>query len=189
MKHLAGLVGPSGGGKSTLADLILRLYDPAMGDILLHGVDIRTFDTRSYRNLFGVVTQVIGMLFNDTIRNNIAYGRMEVNDDQVRDAAQIANAHEFIKNLPQGYNTVIGNRGARLSGGERQRIAIARAVLRRNPEILIFDEATSALDSESEHLVQLAIERLLADRTESSSPTAFPPFKSRTISLCWNTGE
>jgi subfamily B ATP-binding cassette protein MsbA len=157
------LVGPSGSGKSTLADLILRFYDPNKGDILFDGTDIREFDTSSYRKLFGVVTQE-SMLFNDTVRNNITYGLHDISDERVQEAARIANAEEFILRMPEKYNTLIGDRGTRLSGGERQRVAIARAVL-RNPEILIFDEATSALDSESEHIVQQAIERLLANRT------------------------
>ncbi|HET7153424.1 MAG TPA: ABC transporter ATP-binding protein [Candidatus Kapabacteria bacterium] len=157
------LVGPSGSGKSTLADLILRLYDPNKGEITLDGTNIRDFETSSYRKLFGVVTQE-SMLFNDTVRNNITYGLRDISDERVQEAARIANAEEFILRMPDKYNTVIGDRGTRLSGGERQRVAIARAVL-RNPEILIFDEATSALDSESEHIVQQAIERLLANRT------------------------
>ncbi len=157
------LVGPSGGGKSTLVDLIARFYDPISGGIYLDGVDVREYDLDTYRALFGIVTQE-SILFNDTVWNNIAYNMKSPSDQAVTEAAKAANAHEFIMRLPQGYQTRIGDRGLLLSGGQRQRIAIARA-LARDPQILLFDEATSALDTESEMLVQDAINNLLVDRT------------------------
>jgi subfamily B ATP-binding cassette protein MsbA len=156
--EMVALVGPSGAGKSTLADLLLRLYDPVAGRIAMDGRDIRAFEQASYRRLFGVVSQE-ALLFNATIRENIAYGRDTVTDDDVVQAAKAANAHEFITGFPDGYDTLVGDRGVRLSGGQRQRVAIARAIVAR-PAILILDEATSALDSESERLVQQAIERV-----------------------------
>jgi len=157
------LVGPSGAGKSTLADLVLRLYDPETGTILMDGVDVRTYHQREYRQLFGVVSQE-NLLFHDTVRNNIRFGRPSLTDADLERAARIANAHDFIMALPQGYDTLIGDRGTRLSGGERQRVAIARAVVHR-PKILILDEATSALDSTSERLVQDAINRVVSEAT------------------------
>ncbi len=157
------LVGPSGGGKSTMMDLVVRLYDPLHGGLYVDGVDIREFELASYRALFGLVTQE-SILFNDSISNNIGYGRSAASREAIEEAARMANAHEFIERLPQGYDTPIGDRGVLLSGGQRQRIAIARA-LARDPQILLFDEATSALDSESEMLVQEAMERLLENRT------------------------
>jgi subfamily B ATP-binding cassette protein MsbA len=160
---VVALVGPSGAGKSTLADLLLRLYDPVLGAITIDGRDLRTFRQASYRRLFGVVSQE-ALLFNATIRENIAYGRDGVSDADVDRAAQIANAHDFITELPEGYSTVVGDRGIRLSGGQRQRVAIARAIVGK-PQILILDEATSSLDSESERLVQLAIDRVIQGTT------------------------
>jgi ATP-binding cassette, subfamily B, bacterial MsbA len=157
------LVGPSGAGKSTLVDLLGRFYDVTGGRITIDGVDLRSVTVRSLRDILGVVSQDT-VLFHDTVRSNIAYGRPEASSDEVERAARAANAHTFIEALPQGYETVVGERGTRLSGGQRQRIAIARALL-RDPPILILDEATSALDTESERLVQTAIERLLEGRT------------------------
>ncbi|GAB3542642.1 ABC transporter ATP-binding protein [Spirosoma fluminis] len=156
------LVGSSGGGKSTIADLIPRFYDPTAGQILIDGVDLRDCTVASLRSLMGIVTQE-SILFNDTIFNNIAFGSAAT-EAQVMEAARIANAHEFIMAQSAGYQTVIGDRGGKLSGGQRQRISIARAIL-KNPPILILDEATSALDTESEKLVQEALTRLMANRT------------------------
>jgi subfamily B ATP-binding cassette protein MsbA len=156
------LVGSSGGGKSTLADLVPRFYDPKAGQILIDGHDLRDCTITSVRDQMGIVTQE-SILFNDTIFNNIRFNT-NATEAQVIEAARIANAHEFIISTPDGYNTVIGDRGSRLSGGQRQRLSIARAIL-RNPPILILDEATSALDTESEKLVQEALTRLMESRT------------------------
>ncbi|MBM3169965.1 MAG: ABC transporter ATP-binding protein, partial [Bacteroidetes bacterium] len=157
------LVGPSGGGKSTLADLVPRFYDPTEGQILLDGIDLKRISTQELRSLLGIVTQE-SILFNDTVYNNIAFGMDGVTEDQVMEAAKIANAHDFIVKMEHGYQSYIGDRGIKLSGGQRQRLSIARAVL-KNPPILILDEATSALDSESELLVQEAITKLMSQRT------------------------
>lgn len=157
------LVGPSGGGKSTLADLIPRFYDPSAGVVKLDGVPLPDYELESLRRVMGVVTQE-SILFNDTIFNNIAFGMDHVKEDDVIRAAQVANAHDFIMQMEEGYQTTIGERGSKLSGGQRQRISIARAVL-KNPPILILDEATSALDSESERLVQDALNNLMQNRT------------------------
>lgn len=157
------LVGPSGGGKSTLADLIPRFYDPSSGTVMLDGIALPDYDLESLRKQVGVVTQE-SILFNDTIFNNIAFGMANVTEEKVIHAAKVANAHEFIVQSEQGYQTYIGERGSKLSGGQRQRISIARAVL-KNPPILILDEATSALDSESEKLVQDALTKLMQNRT------------------------
>ncbi len=157
------LVGPSGGGKSTLSELIPRFYDPTSGDILIDGVSIREYTQESLRAHMSVVAQNT-VLFNDTIENNIALGRPGATHDEIVAAARIANAHEFITETTRGYDTNIGDCGSKLSGGQRQRLSIARAVL-KNPEILILDEATSALDTESEKLVQDALNALLEGRT------------------------
>ncbi|HLU25268.1 MAG TPA: ABC transporter ATP-binding protein [Longimicrobiales bacterium] len=161
--EVVALVGPSGAGKSTLAALLQRLYDPSSGEIRIDGVDIRQIEQRSLRRHIGVVLQD-AVLFNDTVLNNIAYGRPGASRAEIEAAARAANAHEFIERLPEGYNTVVGERGGLLSGGERQRIAIARALL-KDPPILVLDEATSALDAESEALVQEALARLVRGRT------------------------
>ena len=156
------LVGPSGSGKSTLADLLPRFYDPTQGQILIDGYDLRDCTLHSVRDQMGIVAQE-SILFNDTILSNIRFNT-KATDAEVMEAAKIANAHEFIMASPEGYQTLIGDRGSRLSGGQRQRLSIARAIL-RNPPILILDEATSALDTESEKLVQEALTRLMRSRT------------------------
>ena len=161
--QVVALVGPSGAGKTTLADLVPRFHDPTGGQILMDGVPLTRLGRRSIRSLLGVVSQDT-VLLNDTVRANIAYGSPGASMAQVEAAAAAANAAGFIAALPQGYDTMLGERGTRLSGGQRQRIAIARALL-RDPPILILDEATSALDTESERLVQQAIERLMQQRT------------------------
>ncbi|MGI8818140.1 MAG: ABC transporter ATP-binding protein [Gemmatimonadales bacterium] len=161
--RVVALVGPSGAGKTTIADLVPRFHDPTMGQILMDGVPLSRIGRRSLRALMGVVSQDT-VLLNDTVRGNIAYGSPGATAEQVEAAAEAANAAGFIADLPKGYDTMLGERGTRLSGGQRQRIAIARALL-RDPPILILDEATSALDTESERLVQQAIERLMRERT------------------------
>ena len=157
------LVGQSGGGKSTLVDLIPRYYDVQEGEVLIDGINVKDLGIHDLRQLIGNVNQE-AILFNDSFRNNIAFGAPKATDEQVEEAAKIANAHEFIMQSEQGYDTNIGDRGGRLSGGQRQRVSIARAIL-KNPPILILDEATSALDTESERLVQDALERLMKTRT------------------------
>lgn len=156
-------VGSSGAGKTTLVNLLPRFYDVTSGAIRIDGVDIRDMSLSSLRRLMGIVTQEV-ILFNDTVANNIAYGMKDLGLEQIEHAARLANAHEFISELPNRFDTMIGERGMLLSGGQRQRISIARAIL-KNPPILIFDEATSSLDSESEALIQEAIENLMKDRT------------------------
>jgi ATP-binding cassette subfamily B protein len=156
-------VGPSGAGKSTTFQLLLRFYDPAAGRILIDGVDIATADPLQVRGRIGLVPQDT-VLFAASARENIRYGRPGATDAEVEAAARAAAADEFLRKLPEGYDTFLGERGTRLSGGQRQRIAIARAIL-RDPPILLLDEATSALDAESERLVQAALERLMQGRT------------------------
>jgi subfamily B ATP-binding cassette protein MsbA len=157
------LVGSSGGGKSTLADLIPRFYDPTEGEVCIDGISLKEYEKESIRKHMGIVTQE-SILFNDTVFNNIAFGMEQASEQAVIEAAKVANAHDFIMQTENGYQTVIGERGSKLSGGQRQRISIARAVL-KNPPILILDEATSALDSESEKLVQEALSNLMKHRT------------------------
>ncbi len=160
---IIALVGQSGSGKSTLADMLPRFYDPDKGEILIDGIPLKDLKITSLRNLMGIVTQE-SILFNDSVFNNIAFGLQDVKEEDVISAAKIANAHDFILQMPEKYQTNIGDRGNKLSGGQRQRIAIARAVL-KNPPVLILDEATSALDSESERLVQDALNNLMKSRT------------------------
>lgn len=157
------IVGASGAGKSTLVNLLLRFYDPTEGRILIDGIDIRKVTLKSLRDQIAIVTQEV-ILFNDTVRNNIAYGRPDVSDQEIVEAAKAANAHDFIMQLPQGYDTIIGEQGVKLSGGQRQRISIARALIKNAP-ILILDEATSSLDAESEREIQEALDRLMESRT------------------------
>lgn len=161
--EVLAIVGSSGAGKTTLVNLIPRFYDPTEGAILIDGVDLREIRLPAIRRQIGIVSQET-LLFDDTVRNNIAYGRDEVTEEAITDAAKAAYAHEFIMRLPNGYDTLIGENGVKLSGGERQRLAIARALL-RNPPILILDEATSSLDTESERMVQMALANLMKGRT------------------------
>ena len=157
------MVGQSGSGKSTLANLITRFYDVNKGSINIDEVNIKDMSKKSLRNLMGIVTQQ-SILFNDSVKNNLTLGIKNPNDKEILAAAEIANAHEFIKDLPNKYETNIGDGGNSLSGGQQQRLSIARAVL-KNPPIMILDEATSALDTESEQLVQIALEKMMQNRT------------------------
>jgi len=157
------LVGQSGSGKSTIANLLTRFYDVNEGSIKIDGTDIRDWNIHSLRSLMGLVTQD-SILFNDTIKNNLIIGKPNATDEEVIDALKIANAYEFVKDLPAGIETNIGDAGGKLSGGQKQRLSIARAVL-KNPPIMILDEATSALDTESEKFVQIALEKLMENRT------------------------
>ncbi len=161
--QMVALVGPSGSGKTTLCNLVARFYDPVIGSIQLDGIDLREIEVESYRRLLGIVEQDI-FLFDGTVAENIGYAVRDATDSEIYRAAEVANAHEFIETLPQGYDTLIGERGVRLSGGQRQRLAIARAVL-ADPRILILDEATSNLDTESERLIQQSLQELMRDRT------------------------
>jgi ATP-binding cassette, subfamily B, bacterial MsbA len=161
--EIVALVGPSGAGKSTIFNLIPRFYDPSSGQVQMDGVDVRNLTQASLREQIGIVPQET-LLFGGTIRENIRYGRLDASEAQIIEAARSANAHDFIMELPDQYDTIVGERGIRLSGGQRQRVAIARAIL-KDPRVLLLDEATSSLDSESEHLVQEALARLMQNRT------------------------
>ena len=161
--EVVALVGPSGAGKTTLVQLIPRFYDPECGRVLVDGTDLRDVTLRSLRSQIGIVAQDT-LLFSGSVRENILYGRPDAAEAELIAVAKAAHADEFIRSLPEGYETLLGERGAKLSGGQRQRIAIARAFL-GNPRILILDEATSALDSESEYLIQDALKRLMRGRT------------------------
>ena len=161
--HAVALVGQSGSGKSTIANLVTRFYDVNEGEIEIDGTNIKGLTKKSLRGLMGLVTQD-SILFNDTVKNNIGLGKENATNEEIIEAAKIANAHEFISELPDGYNTNIGDGGNKLSGGQKQRLSIARAVL-KNPPIMILDEATSALDTESERLVQDALEKMMRNRT------------------------
>ena len=161
--EVLALVGPSGAGKTTLVNLIPRFFDPTSGQVCIDGHDIRAVQVRSLRQQIGLVPQET-LLFGGTVRENILYGRLDATEAELVDAARAANAHDFILQLPNGYDTIVGERGVKLSGGQRQRVAIARAIL-KDPRILLLDEATSSLDSESEGLVQEALERLMQGRT------------------------
>ena len=160
---MVALVGESGGGKSTLTKLLPRFHDPSSGAVLWDGIDLRDVKLSNLRAQIALVTQET-VLFNDTVRHNIAYGKPDATDAEVHEAATIALAHDFIREMPDGYDTIVGERGIFLSGGQRQRLAIARAILVNAP-VLILDEATSALDAESERLVQRAIANLVRNRT------------------------
>jgi len=161
--HSVALVGQSGSGKSTIANLVTRFYDVNEGEVKIDGINIKELTKKSLRNLLGLVTQD-SILFNDTVKNNIGLGKENATEEEIIEAAKIANAHEFITELPNGYDTNIGDSGNKLSGGQKQRLSIARAVL-KNPPIMILDEATSALDTESERLVQDALEKMMRNRT------------------------
>jgi subfamily B ATP-binding cassette protein MsbA len=161
--EMVALVGSSGSGKTTLVNLIPRFYEPTAGRILIDGIDTQSYTLRSLRSQIGMVSQDV-VLFDDSIRNNIAFGREDATDEDIVQASRLAYAHDFVERLPEGYQTVVGEKGVKLSGGERQRLAIARAIL-RDPPLLILDEATSALDTESERVVQLALANLMKNRT------------------------
>lgn len=185
--EILAIVGPSGAGKSSLVDLIPRFYDTESGCVLIDGTDIRKIKIASLRSLMGIVTQET-ILFNDTIRNNIAYGMKEIGLEKIIEASQAANAHDFINEMVRGYDTIIGDRGVKLSGGERQRLSIARALL-KNPPILILDEATSSLDTQSELLVQQAIERLMKGRTSIVIAHRLSTIKNANKIIVINNGE
>jgi ABC-type multidrug transport system fused ATPase/permease subunit len=162
-RSTVALVGPSGVGKTTLASLLPRFYDVTSGSVTLDGIDIRDIEVRALRRQVSVVLQDV-FLFHGNVRENILFGRPEATDEEMREAARVANAHEFIEDLPDGYDTLIGERGIKLSGGQKQRLAIARAVLKDAP-ILILDEATSSVDTHTEALIRQALERLMHGRT------------------------
>ncbi len=185
--QIIAIVGPSGAGKSTLVDLIPRFYDLTKGNLFFDGIDIRKVKINSLRNLMGIVTQET-ILFNDTVKNNIAYGESEIPIQQIIEASKAANAHKFIESFENGYETVIGDRGIKLSGGERQRLSIARALL-KNPPILILDEATSSLDTESEILVQQAIETLMHGRTSIVIAHRLSTIQNADIIVVLDSGE
>lgn len=178
-----GVVGPSGAGKSTIASLLPRFYNVDTGTIRIDGTDISTVTLDSLREQVGIVPQET-LLFNGTVYDNIKYGRLDATTDEVEAAARAANAHDFILNLPQGYQTMLGDRGVNISGGQRQRISIARAIL-KDPRILILDEATSALDTESERVVQEALNRLMIGRTAFVIAHRLSTIKMRTASWSW----
>ncbi len=157
------MVGPSGGGKTTLVNMIPRLFDPEKGKVIINGIDVKDITLKSLREQIGLVTQET-LLFNDSVKGNLTYGHEGEDEQRLINAAEAANAHRFIKEFPEGYDSIIGERGVRISGGQRQRLALARAVY-KNPPIFILDEATSQLDSESEKLVQEAIDKLIKGRT------------------------
>ncbi|MGL5100909.1 MAG: ABC transporter ATP-binding protein, partial [Fusobacteriaceae bacterium] len=161
--EVVALVGKSGSGKTTLVNMIPRFYEATSGAIKINGTDIKNYSLKEYRNHIGIVPQET-FLFSGTIRENLKFGKEYISDEEVESAAKMANAYEFIKELPQGFETEVGERGVLLSGGQKQRIAIARALI-QNPEIMILDEATSALDTESERLVQKALDNLMKNRT------------------------
>ncbi|MCK7527321.1 MAG: ATP-binding cassette domain-containing protein [Ignavibacteriales bacterium] len=161
--EILALVGPSGGGKSTLVDLIPRFYDPASGEILIDNINVKDVKIQNLRKLMGIVTQET-FLFNESVKNNIAYGLENFSLEKIIEAAKAANAHNFIIEMPHGYDAIIGERGIKLSGGQETTAFYCRAIL-KNPDIMIFDEATSSLDNESEILVQEAIERMMINRT------------------------
>jgi len=160
---VTALVGGSGAGKSSIADLLVGLYEPTQGEVLVDGINLNEYSMSSWRSRLGVVSQDT-FIFNESILENIRYGKLDATEAEVRESAVAAQADQFIQNLPNGYHTVVGERGYRLSGGQRQRLALARSILKQ-PEILILDEATSALDSHSEHLVQEALREFQRDRT------------------------
>ncbi len=184
---IVAIVGPSGSGKSSLVDLIPRFYDVQSGEVLIDNTDVKKIKIKSLRELVGIVTQET-ILFNDTIRNNIAYGIIDPQMDKIIEAAKAANAHNFISELDEAYDTLIGDRGIKLSGGERQRLSIARALL-KNPPILILDEATSSLDTESEILVQQAIERLMKGRTSIVIAHRLSTVQNADMIIVLNEGE
>ncbi len=185
--QVGALVGPSGAGKSTIANLIPRFYDVSSGAVRIDGYDVRDVRVDSLRRQIAIVPQET-VLFAGTIRDNIAYGRPDATDDEIEAAARAANAAEFIEQLPEGYSTIVGERGATLSGGQRQRIAIARAIL-RDPRILILDEATSSLDTRSELLVQEALDKLMVNRTTLVIAHRLTTVRSADLILFLERGE